>query len=140
MFDLCSTSQERVNDVEKLFSVGDQLKARCAAHPPPCTHTLHTPHALARHPVAARAEACSLFYPPVGQVLVTAVEVVEGKTRVSLSTRKLEPTPGAMLKNPALVFAKAEETAAAFREKLAAAEAAARGAAPAAAPAEGKAQ
>jgi len=46
--------------------------------------------------------------------------------RVTLSTKKLEPTPGDMLKNPALVFEKAEEMAATFRERVLAAEAAAR--------------
>jgi len=46
--------------------------------------------------------------------------------RVTLSTKKLEPTPGDMLKNPQLVFEKAEEMAATFRERVLAAEAAAR--------------
>lgn len=46
--------------------------------------------------------------------------------RVSLSTRKLEPTPGDMLRDPQLVFDKADEMAATFRERVAAAEAAAR--------------
>mmetsp|Transcript_14545 Transcript_14545/g.31160 ORF Transcript_14545/g.31160 Transcript_14545/m.31160 type:complete len:384 (-) Transcript_14545:249-1400(-) len=46
--------------------------------------------------------------------------------RVSLSTRKLEPTPGDMLRDPQLVFEKADEMAATFRERVAAAEAAAR--------------
>mmetsp|Transcript_20764 Transcript_20764/g.65720 ORF Transcript_20764/g.65720 Transcript_20764/m.65720 type:complete len:167 (+) Transcript_20764:788-1288(+) len=46
--------------------------------------------------------------------------------RISLSTKKLEPTPGDMLKDPALVYEKADEMAATFRERVAAAEAAAR--------------
>eukprot|EP00242_Pyramimonas_sp_CCMP2087_P015835 CAMPEP_0198211368 /NCGR_PEP_ID=MMETSP1445-20131203/23420_1 /TAXON_ID=36898 /ORGANISM="Pyramimonas sp., Strain CCMP2087" /LENGTH=383 /DNA_ID=CAMNT_0043885613 /DNA_START=83 /DNA_END=1234 /DNA_ORIENTATION=- len=46
--------------------------------------------------------------------------------RVSLSTRKLEPTPGDMLRDPKLVFDKADEMAATFRERVAAAEMAAR--------------
>jgi len=46
--------------------------------------------------------------------------------RISLSTRKLEPTPGDMLRDPALVYEKADEMAATFRERVAAAEAAAR--------------
>jgi len=46
--------------------------------------------------------------------------------RVALSTRKLEPSPGDMLRDPALVYAKADEMAATFRERVAAAEAAAR--------------
>ena len=47
------------------------------------------------------------------------------KKRVTLSTRKLEPSPGDMLKNPEKVFEKAEEMAATFRERIAMAEAAA---------------
>merc|ERR1719327_905933 len=46
--------------------------------------------------------------------------------RISLSTKKLEPTPGDMIRNPQLVFEKADEMAAQFRERVAAAEAAAR--------------
>jgi len=46
--------------------------------------------------------------------------------RVSLSTRKLEPTPGDMVRNPQKVYEKADEMAASFRERVAAAEAAAR--------------
>ena len=46
--------------------------------------------------------------------------------RISLSTKKLEPTPGDMLRNPGLVFERADETAAAFRAAMAAAESAAR--------------
>ncbi|GFR50814.1 hypothetical protein Agub_g13089 [Astrephomene gubernaculifera] len=38
--------------------------------------------------------------------------------RVTLSTKKLEPTPGDMLRNPQLVYEKAEEMAAAFKERL----------------------
>ncbi|KAI4335033.1 hypothetical protein L6164_013719 [Bauhinia variegata] len=46
--------------------------------------------------------------------------------RVSLSTKKLEPTPGDMIRNPKLVFEKAEEMAQAFRQRIAQAEAMAR--------------
>ncbi|KAF7145389.1 hypothetical protein RHSIM_Rhsim04G0243100 [Rhododendron simsii] len=46
--------------------------------------------------------------------------------RVSLSTKKLEPTPGDMVRNPELVFAKAEEMAQTFRQRIAQAEAMAR--------------
>lgn len=38
--------------------------------------------------------------------------------RVSLSTKKLEPTPGDMLRDPQLVFERADEMAAAFRASL----------------------
>ncbi|GLT60270.1 hypothetical protein SLA2020_330420 [Shorea laevis] len=46
--------------------------------------------------------------------------------RVSLSTKKLEPTPGDMISNPKLVFEKAEEMAQTFRQRIAQAEAMAR--------------
>ncbi|KAL0414859.1 UNVERIFIED_CONTAM: 30S ribosomal protein S1, chloroplastic [Sesamum radiatum] len=46
--------------------------------------------------------------------------------RVSLSTKKLEPTPGDMIRNPKLVFEKAEEMAQNFRQRIAQAEAMAR--------------
>ncbi|GBG62904.1 hypothetical protein CBR_g34276 [Chara braunii] len=46
--------------------------------------------------------------------------------RISLSTKKLEPTPGDMLRNPSLVYEKADEMAKTFRERVAAAEAAAK--------------
>ena len=42
--------------------------------------------------------------------------------RVVLSTKKLEPTPGDMLRNPQLVFEKAEEMADMFRKRIGAAE------------------
>lgn len=57
--------------------------------------------------------------------------------RIALCTKKLEPTPGDMLRDPALVYEKAEEMAALFKERVAAAEAAAREGAAAAAAAEG---
>jgi len=40
------------------------------------------------------------------------------KGRISFSTKKLEPTPGDMLRNPALVYAKAEETARMFTHRV----------------------
>ena len=38
--------------------------------------------------------------------------------RISLSTKQLEPEPGDMLKNRAIVFEKAEEMAEKYRQKL----------------------
>lgn len=46
--------------------------------------------------------------------------------RISLSTKRLEPTPGDMLRNPSLVYESAEEMAQSFRQRIAQAEAAAR--------------
>jgi len=48
----------------------------------------------------------------------------EDKGRLSLSTKKLEPTPGDMIRNRELVMERAEEMAKMFRERVAAAEAA----------------
>ncbi|CAD7697752.1 unnamed protein product [Ostreobium quekettii] len=45
------------------------------------------------------------------------------RRRVSLSTKKLEATPGDMLKDPALVYSKADEMAERFRQQVAEAEA-----------------
>eukprot|EP00250_Pteridium_aquilinum_P004463 c14667_g2_i1 orf=173-1279(+) len=39
--------------------------------------------------------------------------------RISLSTKKLEPTPGDMLRNPTLVYESAEEMAQTFRQRIA---------------------
>lgn len=47
--------------------------------------------------------------------------------RVTLSTKKLEPNPGDMLRNPQLVFEKAEEMAEQFKKRVEAAELTARG-------------
>jgi len=63
---------------------------------------------------------------PGDQLKVMILATDRERGRLSLSTKKLEPTPGDMLRNPALVFEKAEEMAATFRERVAAAEAAAR--------------
>ncbi|BDA46701.1 30S ribosomal protein S1, chloroplastic [Coccomyxa sp. Obi] len=64
----------------------------------------------------------------VGQkVKVMILTMDKEKGRVSLSTKKLEPTPGDMVRDPELVFARADEMAAAFRERYLQAEAEARG-------------
>lgn len=42
--------------------------------------------------------------------------------RISLSTKQLEPNPGDMLRDPKLVYEKAEEMAAKYREQLRAAK------------------
>jgi small subunit ribosomal protein S1 len=47
------------------------------------------------------------------------------RERLALSTKKLEPTPGDMLKDPAIVFARADEMAKLFKLRVAAAEQAA---------------
>ena len=57
------------------------------------------------------------------KVMVLAQEKDKGK--LSLTTKKLEPSPGDMLRNPKRVFDRAEEMAATFRQRVAVAEAAA---------------
>jgi hypothetical protein len=58
------------------------------------------------------------------QVMVIALERDRG--RLAVSTRKLEPAPGDMLRDPAYVFQNAEEMARLFKIRVAAAEEAAR--------------
>ena len=58
------------------------------------------------------------------QVMILSQD--KDRNRMSLSTKKLEPTPGDMLKDPQLVYDQAEEMAEAFRRRLAEAEAAAK--------------
>jgi len=60
------------------------------------------------------------------KIKVMVISYDKERGRVSLSTKKLEPTPGDMLRNPTLVFDKAEEMAASFRKRIAEAEEAAR--------------
>jgi len=55
------------------------------------------------------------------KVMVLYQEKENGK--LSLTTKKLEPQAGDMLRNPKKVFEKAEEMAAAFRQRVAVAEA-----------------
>ena len=67
--------------------------------------------------------ACSISdvkCPLLAQVMVLSMDASRG--RVTLSTKKLEPTPGDMLRDPQLVFEKAEEMAESFRKRIASAE------------------
>lgn len=52
------------------------------------------------------------------EVKVMIIDLDADRGRISLSTKQLEPEPGAMVKNPDLVYEKAEEMAAKFREKM----------------------
>lgn len=70
------------------------------------------------------------------QVMILSLDKDRG--RVTLSTKKLEPTPGDMLKDPQLVFEKAEEMAIEFKKRVEAAEMSARSQEPSDAPAEGQ--
>ncbi|AUC59947.1 small subunit ribosomal protein S1 [Cyanobacterium sp. HL-69] len=55
------------------------------------------------------------------ELKVMIIDLDAERGRISLSTKQLEPEPGDMLKNRDLVFEKAEEMAASYREKLSAA-------------------
>lgn len=66
----------------------------------------------------------ALLPPLLVQVMVLSQDRDRG--RMSLSTKKLEPSPGDMLKDPQKVYDQADEMATAFRERLAEAEAMAR--------------
>ncbi|WP_449419383.1 S1 RNA-binding domain-containing protein [Phormidium nigroviride] len=50
------------------------------------------------------------------KVMILDVDVLRG--RISVSTKQLEPEPGDMLKNPQLVYDKAEEMAAKYRQQM----------------------
>jgi len=62
----------------------------------------------------------------VGQKLKVMIMSRDQNGRVSLSTKRLEPTAGDMLRNPTTVFERAEEMAARFKEQARAAEEATR--------------
>jgi len=57
-------------------------------------------------------------------VKVMIIDLDAERGRISLSTKQLEAEPGDMVKDPQLVYAKAEEMAAKYREQLNAAPAA----------------
>jgi small subunit ribosomal protein S1 len=61
----------------------------------------------------------------IGEPIKCMVLAIDNKKgRLSLTTKKLEPSPGDMLRNRGLVMEKAETLAALFRERVSAAEAA----------------
>jgi small subunit ribosomal protein S1 len=59
------------------------------------------------------------------EIKVMVLSQDQKRGRVGLCTKKLEPTPGDMLRDPALVYDKAEEMAELFKKRVEAAEAAA---------------
>jgi small subunit ribosomal protein S1 len=52
------------------------------------------------------------------EVKVMIIDLDAERGRISLSTKQLEPEPGDMVKNPQVVYDKAEEMAARYREQL----------------------
>ncbi|XP_043708600.1 30S ribosomal protein S1, chloroplastic-like [Telopea speciosissima] len=73
-----------------------------------------------------RVSDISIVLQPGDTLKVMILSHDRERGRVSLSTKKLEPTPGDMIHNPELVFEKAEEMARTFRQRIAQAEAMAR--------------
>jgi small subunit ribosomal protein S1 len=59
------------------------------------------------------------------EIKVMVLSQDQKRGRVGLCTKKLEPTPGDMLRDPAIVYEKAEEMAELFKKRVEAAEAAA---------------
>ncbi|MEM8805741.1 MAG: 30S ribosomal protein S1 [Cyanobacteria bacterium P01_G01_bin.38] len=57
------------------------------------------------------------------EIKVMIIDLDAERGRISLSTKQLEPEPGDMVKNPDLVFEKAEEMAERYRQQLLKAEA-----------------
>lgn len=70
--------------------------------------------------ILARIITFLFCFSPHLQVMVLSMDPQRG--RVVLSTKKLEPNPGDMLRNPQLVYEKAEEMADMFRKRIGAAE------------------
>lgn len=52
------------------------------------------------------------------EVKVMIIDLDADRGRISLSTKQLEPEPGDMVKNPDIVYDKADEMAALYREKM----------------------
>jgi len=52
------------------------------------------------------------------EIKVMIIDLDAERGRISLSTKQLEPEPGDMVKNPELVYEKAEEMAERYREQL----------------------
>jgi small subunit ribosomal protein S1 len=52
------------------------------------------------------------------EIKVMIIDLDAERGRISLSTKQLEPEPGDMVKNPDLVYDKAEEMAAKYREAM----------------------
>jgi small subunit ribosomal protein S1 len=52
------------------------------------------------------------------EVKVMIIDLDAERGRISLSTKQLEPEPGDMVKNPSVVYEKAEEMAAKYRERM----------------------
>jgi small subunit ribosomal protein S1 len=52
------------------------------------------------------------------EVKVMIIDLDAERGRISLSTKQLEPEPGDMVKNPSIVYEKAEEMAVKYREKM----------------------
>eukprot|EP00798_Chlamydomonas_sp_ICE-L_P027396 gene27395-biopygen3242 len=85
-------------DLQKMFSVGDEIK------------------------ISALILSVRKKMFRVGDKIKVMVQSIGFDSRIVLGTKSLEVNPGDMVKNPQLVYEKADEAAAAFRAKLAASE------------------
>lgn len=65
-----------------------------------------------------RIDDLEKVFQPGMQVKCMIIDHDKVNGRIALSTKTLEPEPGDMLKDPAMVFAKAEETAAAYHARM----------------------
>ena len=52
------------------------------------------------------------------EIKVMIIDLDAERGRISLSTKQLEPEPGDMVKNPQIVYEKAEEMAVKYREQM----------------------
>ena len=60
----------------------------------------------------------SSVLPQGSEIKCMVISQDKGKGRIALSTKTLEPEPGDMLKDPASVYEKADETAARYHERM----------------------
>ena len=94
-----------------------QIEAHLGLISAPATHEPHTAHGDIGGSTASAVGNPSGSVPETmpchAQVMILTLDKEKG--RVSLSTKKLEPTPGDMVRDPNLVYTRADEMAAAFR-------------------------
>ncbi|MEW5307547.1 MAG: hypothetical protein WDW36_009935 [Sanguina aurantia] len=95
-------SHARVDNLTKILSEGDKLKVGGRAR-------------------EARAAASMVVMPARVGMTTTQVMIISADAewqRISLSTKKLEKSPGDMVRDPQLVFDSADEMAKLFKERL----------------------
>ncbi|KAJ9527027.1 hypothetical protein QJQ45_025261 [Haematococcus lacustris] len=108
-------SQNRVEDVQSILKEGDKLKVGGGC--PVCWSKADCiePDSAANSVADLQEDLC-LRVGECVQVMVLSHDLDRG--HITLSTRKLEATPGDMLRDPQLVFDKAEEMADNFKLRI----------------------